>query len=66
MTRKTWRRHRRAGTRACIGRNISLQMQEVAVATLLYRYEFALPSPGWEVEYEEWFNPWPLKPPLKV
>ncbi|RYP10767.1 hypothetical protein DL764_000463 [Monosporascus ibericus] len=39
-----------AGTRACIGHNISLQMQKVTVATLPYRYEFSVPKPRWEVE----------------
>ena len=55
-----------AGTRACIGRNISMQMQNVCLATMVYHYDFALPYETWEMEFEEWFNLWPLRLPLKV
>lgn len=55
-----------AGTRGCIGRNVSIMMQSVCVATLVYHYEFALPHKDWEMEFEEWFNIWPLELPLKV
>lgn len=55
-----------AGTRACIGRNISLQMQNVCLATVIYHFDFALPHENWEMEFEEWFNLWPLGLPLKV
>lgn len=55
-----------AGTRGCIGRNVSALLQMVCVATLVYHYDFALPNPTWEMEYEEWFNLWPLSLPLEV
>lgn len=54
------------GTRACIGRNITIVEQMVFLATLVARYEFALPSLDWELEFEEYFNLWPIKLPLKV
>ncbi|KAJ3562543.1 hypothetical protein NPX13_g8533 [Xylaria arbuscula] len=54
------------GTRGCIGRNVSIVMQAMCVATLVYHYDFALEEPEWEMEFEEWFNLWPLKLPLKV
>ena len=54
------------GTRACIGRNISMQMQDVCLATMVHHYDLALPYETWEMEFEEWFNLWPLKLPLKV
>ncbi|ORY68270.1 benzoate 4-monooxygenase cytochrome P450 [Pseudomassariella vexata] len=55
-----------AGTRGCIGKNVTIVIQAVCLATLVYRYEFSLPHQGWEMEYEEWFNLWPLSLPLKV
>ena len=55
-----------AGTRACISRNISMQMQGVRLATMVYRYDFALPYETWDTDFEEWFNLWPLRLPLKV
>ncbi|EAW20310.1 cytochrome P450 [Aspergillus fischeri NRRL 181] len=55
-----------AGTRGCIGRNVSILMQSVCVATLVYHYDFALPHENWEMEFEEWFSLWPLRLPLGV
>ncbi|KAI1323176.1 benzoate 4-monooxygenase cytochrome P450 [Xylariaceae sp. FL0255] len=54
------------GTRGCIGRNVSILMQAVCIATLVYHYDFSLPHEAWEMVFEEWFNLWPLKLPLKV
>lgn len=55
-----------AGSRSCIGRNVTTLEQQVFLATLCRRYEFALPCPGWEMEWEEYFNLWPVKLPLKI
>lgn len=55
-----------AGTRGCIGRNVSALMQMTCVATLVYHYDFALADENWEMEFEERFNLWPLRLPLKV
>lgn len=40
--------------------------QTVFLATLVARYDSALPSVDWELEFEEYFNLWPIKLPLKV
>ncbi|KAJ6084095.1 hypothetical protein N7486_010895 [Penicillium sp. IBT 16267x] len=45
-----------AGARSCIGRNISYLEQTKAVASMVHRYEFALPYPGWELKREETMN----------
>ncbi|KAL4878205.1 cytochrome P450 [Aspergillus karnatakaensis] len=55
-----------AGSRACIGRNLSYMEQTVMVATLVHRYDFALPSPNWEQERVEVTNLLPGVLPLKV
>ena len=55
-----------AGSRSCIGRNVTSLEQQVLLATLCHRYEFALPSREWEMQWEEYFNLWPVKLPLKV
>ncbi|KAJ9157674.1 Benzoate 4-monooxygenase 4 [Pleurostoma richardsiae] len=44
-----------AGARGCIGRNISYLEQTVLIASLLHRYEFALPQ-GFELQREETMN----------
>ncbi|GME37274.1 hypothetical protein GTA08_BOTSDO12935 [Neofusicoccum parvum] len=54
------------GARGCIGRNITYMEQSVLVATLVRRYDFALPNPRWELEREEAFNVWPGTMPLKI
>jgi cytochrome P450 len=55
-----------AGARGCIGRNISYLEQMVLLASLLHRYEFALPYPEWEPTRRENFNLSPSSMPLKV
>lgn len=55
-----------AGARGCIGRNISYLEQTMLLASLLHRYEMALPSPDWELKRVEHFNLVPEKMPLKV
>ncbi|KAI9036800.1 cytochrome protein [Aspergillus affinis] len=54
-----------AGARGCIGRNISYLERTVLLASLIYRYEFALRSPEWEPVRRETTNfssgPMPLK-----
>ncbi|KAK5072224.1 hypothetical protein LTR64_003993 [Lithohypha guttulata] len=54
-----------AGARGCIGRNISYLEQTVLLASLIHRYEFALPHPNFEVTRQETMNyhvgPLPLK-----
>ncbi|KAF2683389.1 cytochrome P450 monooxygenase [Lentithecium fluviatile CBS 122367] len=55
-----------AGARGCIGRNISYLEQTVVLASVLRRYEFALPSPEWQIERLETMN-WLLgEMPVKV
>ena len=54
-----------AGARGCIGRNISYLEQMVVLASLLHRFEFALPFPEWEPERREAFNLSPGPMPLK-
>ncbi|KAH6643362.1 cytochrome P450 CYP5280A1P [Truncatella angustata] len=55
-----------AGSRACIGRNVTILMQFVYLATLITRYEFALPNPDWEMKWRDYFNLWPEELPLKI
>lgn len=54
------------GARGCIGRNISYLEQTVLVASLIHRFEFALPHPDWNPVVKEMsnFNPGPM--PLKL
>ncbi|KIW33089.1 uncharacterized protein PV07_04584 [Cladophialophora immunda] len=55
-----------AGARGCIGRNISYLEQTVVLASMLRKYEFALPHPNWEIERLETMN-WLLgEMPVKV
>ena len=54
------------GARGCIGRNISYLEQTVLLASVVHRYEFALPGPEWEPERRENFNLMPGPMPLKV
>ncbi|QKX59511.1 uncharacterized protein TRUGW13939_06645 [Talaromyces rugulosus] len=44
------------GARGCIGRNISYLEQTVVLATLVHRYEFALPDSDWQLQRFEAFN----------
>ncbi|KAH8671758.1 cytochrome P450 [Tricladium varicosporioides] len=54
------------GSRGCIGRNISYLEQTVLLASVVHRYELALPYEGWAPERYEAFNLWPGPMPLKV
>lgn len=54
------------GARGCIGRNISYLEQTVLLASVVHRYEFALPHEAWEQERWEAFNLSPGPMPLKV
>ncbi|EYE97347.1 cytochrome P450 [Aspergillus ruber CBS 135680] len=45
-----------AGARSCIGRNISYLEQTKALASLVHRYDFALPHPDWELKRLESMN----------
>ncbi|KAL9109914.1 MAG: hypothetical protein Q9227_005437 [Pyrenula ochraceoflavens] len=55
-----------AGARGCIGRNISYLEQTVLLASIVHRYEFALPFREWEPTRWESFNLGPGPMPLKV
>ncbi|KAL2846911.1 cytochrome P450 [Aspergillus pseudoustus] len=55
-----------AGSRGCIGRNISYLEQTVLVANFVRQYEFSLPCEGWEQERVEVTNLLPGALPLKV
>ena len=54
------------GARGCIGRNISYLEQTVLIASLVHRFEFALPSPEWDPPVRETTNLSPPPMPLKV
>ena len=54
------------GARGCLGRNISYLEQYMITATMVHRYDFALPSPEWEQYRYEHFNQVPGPLPLKV
>ncbi|KAI9820785.1 MAG: hypothetical protein M1827_005156 [Pycnora praestabilis] len=55
-----------AGARGCIGRNISYLEQTVLLASVVHRYEFALPYDSWEPERWESFNLSPGPMPIKI
>ncbi|KAJ5749209.1 uncharacterized protein N7511_010905 [Penicillium nucicola] len=54
------------GARGCIGRNISYLEQTVLLASLVHRFEFALPSPNWNPPIRETTNLSPGPMPLKI
>lgn len=54
------------GARGCIGRNISYLEQIVLMASLVHRYEFALPSPDWKCQRHEAFNILVGELPMKI
>ncbi|RSL98139.1 hypothetical protein CEP52_010486 [Fusarium oligoseptatum] len=54
-----------AGARGCIGRNISYLEQAVCLASIVHRYEFALPA-GFELKREETMNHILGEMPVKV
>ena len=55
-----------AGSRGCLGRNISYLEQIVVLASIVHRYEFALPSPDFQLVRQEAFNLLVGELPLKV
>ncbi|KAF4972290.1 hypothetical protein FSARC_1126 [Fusarium sarcochroum] len=55
-----------AGARGCIGRNISYLEQTVLLASVVHRYEWALPYPEFIPERREAMNLSPRPMPLKV
>lgn len=54
------------GARGCIGRNISYLEQTVLLASLVHRYQFALPHPDWDPPIREMSNLNPGPMPLKI
>ncbi|KAJ5669556.1 hypothetical protein N7462_010626 [Penicillium macrosclerotiorum] len=54
------------GSRGCLGRNISYLEQMVVLASIVHRYEFALPSPDFQLDRQEAFNLLVGELPLKV
>lgn len=54
------------GARGCIGRNISYLEQTILVASLVYRFNFALPSSDWEPTRRETTTLGSGPVPLKV
>ncbi|CAM1506349.1 Fc.00g059900.m01.CDS01 [Cosmosporella sp. VM-42] len=55
-----------AGARGCIGRNISYLEQTVLLASVVHRYEMALPSDTWVPERREAMNLMMEDMPVKV
>ncbi|KAL2847832.1 benzoate 4-monooxygenase cytochrome P450 [Aspergillus pseudoustus] len=55
-----------AGSRGCIGRNITYLEQHVLIAALIRRFEFSLADPNWEMQWEERFNLWPSAMPVVI
>ncbi|PLB48584.1 putative cytochrome P450 [Aspergillus steynii IBT 23096] len=55
-----------AGARGCIGRNISYLEQTMVLASLVHRYEFALPSSDWKLARHEAFNLIVGEMPIKI
>ncbi|OQE18768.1 hypothetical protein PENSTE_c017G02667 [Penicillium steckii] len=55
-----------SGARGCLGCNISYLKQMVVVATIAHRYEFALPSPNFQLVRKEPFNLLVGELPLKI
>ncbi|OQE22444.1 hypothetical protein PENSTE_c010G07818 [Penicillium steckii] len=54
------------GARGCIGRNISYLEQTVVLASLVHRYEFALPNPDWRLQRFEAYNLLMGEMPIKM
>lgn len=54
------------GGRGCIGRNISYLEQTIMLASLVHRYEFALPGPEWDLKRHEAFNLLMGDMPIKI
>ncbi|KAI0965824.1 cytochrome P450 [Xylaria arbuscula] len=45
-----------AGARSCLGRNITYLEQQMVLASLVHRYDFAMPDSDWQLERKEAFN----------
>ncbi|OOF99276.1 hypothetical protein ASPCADRAFT_42848 [Aspergillus carbonarius ITEM 5010] len=54
------------GARGCLGRNISYLEQTVVLASVVHRYDFALPSPEWNIYRHEAFNLILGEMPMKI
>jgi cytochrome P450 len=54
------------GARGCIGRSINYLEQTILIASLVHRYEFALPSADWDLAVRETTNLSPGPMPLKI
>ena len=54
------------GARGCLGRNITYLEQTVVLATLVHRYDFALPYPDWEPKRFESMNHILGEMPIKI
>lgn len=54
------------GARACHGRDIMMMEQQILMTTLAYRYDFALSSLDWALEWDKAFNLWPAQVQLKI
>ncbi|CAH0051637.1 unnamed protein product [Clonostachys solani] len=54
-----------AGSRSCLGRNITYLEQVIVLASIVHRYNFALTSKDWDLQRSEAFNilcgPMPMK-----
>ena len=55
-----------AGSRGCIGRNLTYLEQTMLLAALVRRYDFTLPNHSWEMQWEERFNLWPRSLPVTI
>ncbi|KAF9883071.1 hypothetical protein FE257_004128 [Aspergillus nanangensis] len=55
-----------AGSRGCIGRNITYLEQHVLIAALVRRFDFAFADPHWEMQWEEQYNLWPGTMPVII
>lgn len=55
-----------AGSRGCIGRNITYLEQIIVVASLVYRYDMELLTPDWVLKQHETFTCSPGDMPLRV
>ncbi|OJJ77439.1 hypothetical protein ASPBRDRAFT_50319 [Aspergillus brasiliensis CBS 101740] len=54
------------GARGCLRRNISYLEQTVVLASVVHRYNFALPSPEWNIYRHESFNLILGEMPMKI
>ncbi|KAJ4248808.1 hypothetical protein NW762_012646 [Fusarium torreyae] len=54
------------GARGCIGRNITYLEQTLALASMVHRYEFELPSKDWMLGQKEAFTCSPSDMPVRI